>query len=158
MKRLVFLLCFFVVFSVVRESAAEPSVSNVQAFHRADGSKAVDINCDSSVETSGRTMEVYSTLDGGAAYGSAESVTGDVGEGVSPGWSRQVVWNAEADVPDTGDGCRVKVEAVPPWEEFGIVMVPIPPGSFLMGDIQGGGDSKERPVHEVVISIFEMSA
>jgi len=39
-----------------------------------------------------------------------------------------------------------------------IDMVSIPSGSFRMGDIQGSGDDDERPVHEVRISAFEMSA
>ncbi|MFC1608035.1 SUMF1/EgtB/PvdO family nonheme iron enzyme [Candidatus Latescibacterota bacterium] len=39
-----------------------------------------------------------------------------------------------------------------------ITMVSIPAGSFQMGDIQGGGDSHERPVHAVTLSGYEMSA
>jgi len=35
-------------------------------------------------------------------------------------------------------------------------MVRIPAGSFRMGDIQGGGDSDEKPVHEVSLSAFAM--
>ena len=38
-----------------------------------------------------------------------------------------------------------------------ITMVAIPGGSFRMGDIQGGGDSDERPVHTVTVSSFEIS-
>jgi formylglycine-generating enzyme required for sulfatase activity len=32
----------------------------------------------------------------------------------------------------------------------------IPAGSFRMGDIQGGGDSDEQPVHEVSVGQFAM--
>ncbi|MFC1552900.1 SUMF1/EgtB/PvdO family nonheme iron enzyme [Candidatus Latescibacterota bacterium] len=39
----------------------------------------------------------------------------------------------------------------------GITFVTIPGGSFHMGDIQGGGYSIERPVHDVTLSAFEMS-
>jgi len=35
-------------------------------------------------------------------------------------------------------------------------MVWIPAGSFRMGDIQGGGDSDEQPVHEVTVGRFAM--
>ena len=36
-------------------------------------------------------------------------------------------------------------------------MVYIPAGSFRMGDIQGGGDSDEKPVHRVSVSAFLLS-
>jgi formylglycine-generating enzyme required for sulfatase activity len=36
-------------------------------------------------------------------------------------------------------------------------MVWIPGGSFRMGDIQGGGDSDEKPVHSVSVARFAMS-
>ena len=36
-------------------------------------------------------------------------------------------------------------------------MVYIPAGSFRMGDIQGGGDSDEKPVHRVSVQAFLMS-
>jgi len=39
---------------------------------------------------------------------------------------------------------------------LGPKMVWIPPGSFRMGDIQGGGDSDEKPVHEVSADKFAM--
>jgi formylglycine-generating enzyme required for sulfatase activity len=40
---------------------------------------------------------------------------------------------------------------------LGPKMVWIPAGSFRMGDIHGGGDSDEKPVHEVSINRFAMS-
>ncbi len=39
---------------------------------------------------------------------------------------------------------------------FAPEMVMIPAGSFRMGDIQGGGDSDEKPVHDVSVSRFAM--
>ncbi len=39
---------------------------------------------------------------------------------------------------------------------LGPEMVWIPAGSFRMGDIQGGGDSDEQPVHEVSVGRFAM--
>ncbi|MFC1650750.1 SUMF1/EgtB/PvdO family nonheme iron enzyme [Candidatus Latescibacterota bacterium] len=37
-----------------------------------------------------------------------------------------------------------------------ITLVSIPAGTFQMGDIQGGGDSDELPIHSVTLSSFEM--
>ncbi len=45
----------------------------------------------------------------------------------------------------------------PPRRSFEPAMVSIPAGSFKMGDIQGGGDSDENPVHEVYIKAFKIS-
>ena len=39
---------------------------------------------------------------------------------------------------------------------LGPKMVRIPAGSFLMGDIQGGGESNEKPVHQVSVEKFAM--
>ncbi len=39
---------------------------------------------------------------------------------------------------------------------FGPEMVRIPAGSFRMGDIQGGGDGDEKPVHRVSVNKFAM--
>ncbi|MEK8015935.1 MAG: SUMF1/EgtB/PvdO family nonheme iron enzyme [Candidatus Parabeggiatoa sp.] len=39
---------------------------------------------------------------------------------------------------------------------LGPKMVVIPAGTFRMGDIQGGGDSDEQPVHEVSVARFAM--
>ena len=47
-----------------------------------------------------------------------------------------------------------KTDLPPPLAEP--EMVPLKGGSFQMGDIQGGGDSDERPVHEVNLSPFPM--
>lgn len=40
----------------------------------------------------------------------------------------------------------------------GIQFVPVPAGSFQMGDIRGGGLFWEKPVHEVELDRFEISA
>ncbi len=42
-------------------------------------------------------------------------------------------------------------------ESYEPEMVSIPAGSFKMGDIQGGGDSDEKPVHKVYIKAFKIS-
>ncbi|MCE5249931.1 SUMF1/EgtB/PvdO family nonheme iron enzyme [bacterium] len=39
-----------------------------------------------------------------------------------------------------------------------ITFVSIPGGTFQMGDVEGGGESDEKPVHNVTVSPFDMSA
>jgi len=59
---------------------------------------------------------------------------------------------------DSGWSNVVEVTVSTLWEEAGIEYVVIPGGTFRMGDIQGGGGSDERPVHDVTLTGFEMSA
>ena len=51
----------------------------------------------------------------------------------------------------------IVVTIISEFEAMGIHMVPIPAGTFRMGDIQGGGNSDERPVHDVTLDSFDMS-
>jgi len=44
-----------------------------------------------------------------------------------------------------------------PHEVDGIIFVPIPTGTFQMGNIQGGFTTEELPVHTVTLDAFEMS-
>ncbi len=46
------------------------------------------------------TVSLFLSTDGGVSYPHlCQSVTGDVGAGVMPGASRQIVWNAGLDYP-----------------------------------------------------------
>ena len=55
------------------------------------------------------------------------------------------------------DGETYDFVVVRPFEIHDITFVTITGGSFRMGDISGDGGSKERPVHTVSITGFEMS-
>ena len=44
-----------------------------------------------------------------------------------------------------------------PYDIQGITFVSIPGGTFQMGDVEGGEQSDEKPVHMVTLSGFEMS-
>jgi formylglycine-generating enzyme required for sulfatase activity len=60
------------------------------------------------------TVSLFLSTDGGISYPFlCQAVTGDVGDGVLPGTSRHIVWNAGADFPGFSSMiCRLRVTAV----------------------------------------------
>jgi formylglycine-generating enzyme required for sulfatase activity len=93
---------------------ADPTVSNVTASQRQDGTKLVDVSYDVA-ETLGDwpyiTLKV--SIDGGATYAiNATAVTGDVMRNIEPGTGKHIVWDAKVDVPDmSGNNFRAQVVA-----------------------------------------------
>ena len=82
-------------FSCFAAFAAVPVVSNVTSQQRA-GTKLVDITynvADADGDTLKIRIEVSS--NGGTAYSvPASSLTGAVGDNITPGTGKQIVWNA----------------------------------------------------------------
>lgn len=127
---------------------AQPSVTNVRATQRPDGSGLVDIYYNLSGGAGAMTVSVHVSPDDGATWNvvpSPEYLSGAVGAGVTNGTNRHIVWNAGADRPEVyWPRFRVRItaaESPPGGEEITInlpgnvplVMVRIPAGSFVMG-------------------------
>ena len=74
------------------------TVTNVRGAQRPN-SNLVDIYYDLNASDGG-TYAVAVTLEGKTESVPKSSLTGDVGEGVSPGKNRHIVWDAGADWPD----------------------------------------------------------
>ena len=74
------------------------TVTNVRGMQR-ENSKLVDIYYDIEA-TDGGTYTVAVSLEGYTNDVNAATFSGDVGEGVSPGRNRHILWNAGADWPD----------------------------------------------------------
>lgn len=127
----------------------QPIVSNVQIGQRT-GTKLVDITYDVAYGGGSVTVWVDVSNDGGRSYiVPAKTFSGHIGQGVSPGTARAMVWNAEADFDGTlTDQLRVRVQAragtipIPPAG-----MVFIPGGHFQMGDWSAGGAGGTRTVY-----------
>lgn len=105
-----------------------PTVSNVTAAQRADGSRLVDIRYDLANQAPCAVWPVVSA-DGGALWNvPVLTLSGDFGPGVVPGTNRHIVWDAGADIPGVVRTFRARVYA----DDGNTLsnMVPVPGGSF----------------------------
>ena len=140
--------------------AVPPTVSNVTALQRTDGSKLVDIYYDVSDPDSANVgARVTVSNDGGNTYNIIPvTMTGDVGWFVAPGAGKHIVWNAGEDMPYTfGQNFRVAVTAHDCAGYTGD-MITIPAGPFLMGNNghESIAPSNELPQHQVQMSEYQI--
>ena len=129
-------------------SAALPVVSNVTSSQRS-GTKLVDITYDvADADNDQLKIRIEISSDGGVNYSvPAFSLTGAVGDNITPGTGKTIVWDAENDWDgEYSDEMKVKVIASDakglPGLEWGNE---VPPGGFLMGQdggAEGGGPSR----------------
>jgi formylglycine-generating enzyme required for sulfatase activity len=132
--------------------AAVPVVTNVVAQQRS-GTKLVDIHY-GVFDADGDRLKIRVEVsdNGGNRYSvPAFSLTGDIGENISTGANKHIVWDAGVDWDgEYSDEMRVKVIAVDaqglPGLKWGNE---IPPGGFLMG--QDGGAEGSGPCRHVNI-------
>ena len=128
--------------------ATPPEISNVRASQR-EGTKLVDIYYDAA-DADGDLLKVrveVSDNDGVKYSIPAKTFTGDIGEGVSPGEGKHIVWDAGTDWDgEYSDKMRVKVFAIDakgfPGMEWGNE---VHPGGFLLGQdggAEGSGESQ----------------
>ncbi len=128
--------------------AALPVVSNVTSAQRA-GTKLVDISYDVA-DADGDALKVRVEIsdNNGATYiVPAFTFTGAIGEGVTPGTGKTIVWDAGKDWDgEYSTQMRVKVIAVDAKGLPGLAWSnEIPPGGFLMGQdggVEGSGLSR----------------
>ena len=129
-------------------TAALPVVSNVTSSQRS-GTKLVDITYDvADADNDQLKIRIEISSDGGVNYSvPAFSLTGAIGDNITPGTGKTILWNAEADWDgEYSDEMKVKVIASDakglPGLEWGNE---VPPGGFLMGQdggAEGGGPSR----------------
>ena len=95
MRKLVLVACIAAIGVTV---ATPPEITNVRASQR-NGSKLVDIYYDAA-DADGDQLKVrveISDNDGARYSVPAFSLSGDIGEGVSPGTGKHIVWDAGTD-------------------------------------------------------------
>jgi formylglycine-generating enzyme required for sulfatase activity len=157
MKQMIRALLCLVGFGLcVGDLSAAAIVSNVAAAVR-PGTKLVEVSYDLEGEPSSVGLAVSS--DGGATYSvPVVSVFGHVGDGVSPGTGRMIVWDAGADWPDQFTALlRVKVSAWDLKHEGSYGFAKIPGGVHQMGNVIGDTDITDAPVTTVSLSGFYLS-
>jgi len=132
-----------------------PVVSNVRAAQR-PGAKLVDIYYDlADSDSATLVVSVAVSTNGGASYTlPATSFSGSGwGSAVTPGSSKQIIWNAAADWNGRySANVRFRVTADDATAPGGMALIPA--GSFTMGDCMGDGYSYELPLHSVYVSGF----
>ena len=130
-----------------------PVVTNVVAGQLDDGSGKVGISYDVTDDERDRlSVMIEVSSDGGTTYlvpVSVENLSGDVGNGITPGKGKRIIWDAPKDQPNVNSASyRVRITAVEQPEG----MVLIPAGRFIMGDDNGQAD--EQPAREVYLDVF----
>lgn len=132
-----------------------PEVSNLTAGQRL-GTKLVDIHYDlTAVGVSALSVRLEISPDGGLTWDVPSlSATGDVGSPVSPGSTKTIIWNAEADWSGNySTQMRFRVTAsdtINPDFSY------IPAGPFTMG-YSGADNDADAPPISVTVSSFYLS-
>lgn len=105
-----------------------PTVSNVRAAQRGDGSRLVDIHYDLAHNAACTVWAVVSG-DGGVSWSvPAMTLTGDLGHNVASGTNKHVIWDAGRDIPGVLGSFRARVYADD--GQTGSNMVVVPAGLF----------------------------
>ncbi|MEK0447019.1 MAG: hypothetical protein RLZZ399_2340 [Verrucomicrobiota bacterium] len=156
------LVCLLSASVCVRSASAAPTVSNVTFAPRADGSRLVDVFYDLSDDWAGATSSIALAVssDGGATYVvPVKSVTGAVGDGVTAGTGKRIVWDAGTDWPgQSSSQIKVQVRAWDLRHEGGYGFVRIPGGNYQIGNLMGDSDLSYAPVTSVMLSGFYLAA
>ena len=142
----------FALFALPVLANTPPVITNVRASQR-EGTKLVDIYYDAAdADNDALKVRIEISDNDGMKYSvPAFTLTGDIGEGITPGTGKHIIWDAGTDWDgEYSDQMRVKVYAIDaqgfPGMEWGNE---VPPGGFLMG--QDGGAEGSGPSRHVNI-------
>ena len=95
-------LALFIAFFCIQNAFALPTVSNVRAEQRSDGSGLVDIFYDLSGGIGGITVDLKISSNAGDTWDiTPANVSGDIGVGIGNGNNKQIIWEGANDFPDT---------------------------------------------------------
>jgi len=162
-KLIVFI--FVLVLGVAHDSQSTTEVRNLQVKQRFDA-YLVDITFDLiDPDRNSLSIAVEASDDGGKTWnGKPKTLSGDVGDGITPGNGKNIVWDVGKDLPGViNPNFKIRIivsgevegeEII--WEKDGARMRLIPAGDFEMGDHFNEGSSNERPVHTVYVDAFYM--
>lgn len=135
------------------------SIQNVKATQH---DKTIVITYDLVGLKSGQTatISLFCSEDGGNNWGTKlHYVTGDVGQNISAGYGKRIVWQVLNERERlTGSNISFEVRAMlSSLNDFGIEMVYVKGGTFTMGCTSEQGskcDDDEKPTHQVTLSDF----
>jgi formylglycine-generating enzyme required for sulfatase activity len=134
-------------------SIAEPVITNVLGAQRS-GTKFFDITYDLTSTTPTVKISLEISSNGGATYTvPVTSATGAIGEGISVGTGKSIVWNAGVDW-DAKLSSQMRFRLIADNQIIDGLSL-IPAGSFTMGRTSGDTDTNAPPV-TVNVSRFYM--
>ena len=136
--RVLALACWVFIFSGVAVFGAL-SVTNVK-FAQQPGTKLVSVTYD--LAGGNASVSLLVSNDNGATYNvPVKSVTGAVGNGVTSGTDKQIIWDAGTDwAGQFSNQVKVRVRAWDLSSDIGITFAPIPGGTYQIGNIVGDDD------------------
>jgi sulfatase modifying factor 1 len=154
-SQLLVLACWMFVLSGLAAVAA-PSVTNVK-FVQQPGTKLVAVSYDLAGGTCSVSLLVSN--DNGATFSvPVKSVTGAVGNGVTSGTGKQIVWDAGTDwAGQHSDQIKVRVRAWDMSSDTGITFAPIPGGTYQMGNLIGDAYITEARTVSVTLSPYYLA-
>ena len=134
-----------------------PVVSNSRFLQRTDGSFKVDIYYDvNDADGDAMTVSILVSNDGGVTWNfTATELTGDIGEGITSGTNKKIVWDFGVEHPETfSDKFMIEISADDGVNTGGIPgeLVYVQGGTFEMGS--NNGDDDEKPIHSVTLNSF----
>jgi formylglycine-generating enzyme required for sulfatase activity len=146
-----------VVTGMIPASSSAPTVWDVFVNERVDGSGIVDISYDlEDVDSPILTVTLEASEDGGATWDfPITQVSGDIGDGISPGTGKLASWAFSDEHPGMyGTAYQVKVIAEDGSFQAPGTFVIIPAGTFIMGSPieELGSSNVERPQHPVTLT------
>jgi formylglycine-generating enzyme required for sulfatase activity len=154
-SRLLVLACWMFVLSGLAAAVA-PSVSNVK-FVQQPGTKLVSVSYDLAGGTCSVSLLVSN--DNGATFNvPVKSVTGAVGNGVTSGTGKRIIWDAGTDwAGQHSNQVKVRVRAWDMSSNAGIKFAPIPGGTYQMGNLIGDSDITSAGTVSVTLSPYYMA-
>ncbi len=112
-RQVILAVLSFFLLPVIAVAGVAPTVTNVMATQR-ENSFIVDITYDlTDADSDSLWVRLYFSPDGGATWPVlCTAVSGDVGDGVSPGSGLSIEWNADEDLPgEILSSCSMRVTA-----------------------------------------------
>jgi formylglycine-generating enzyme len=143
-----FLCCGF-------SASAAPSVTNV-SFAQQPGTRLVSVSYDLAGGTCSVSLLVSN--DNGATYNvPVKSVTGAVGNGVTSGTGKRIIWDAGTDwAGQYSNQIKVRVRAWDMSSDAGMTFAPIPSGTYQIGNLIGDSDITDAGTVTVTLSPYYM--
>lgn len=114
MKSVFIITLIFCLYAGISAQNNSPEVTNVTFVQRTDGTHIVDIYYDvNDSDGDELTILAQASDDNGSSWNfSCENVTGDVGEGITSGNGKHIIWDFASEHPNVfGDQFRIKIIA-----------------------------------------------